>query len=390
MKIIIFLAALLASVFSSAADPVNVEELWSHLFTNGPIVWQAPTNNLPKSFWIYKKLPRVFSATTISNAIILASFQDKGFPQPSTNQVVLWAGGFDGEPQPPNFAILPDVGQMSFALGDRRPDSPVGIATNQAAVERAWNCLARLGLDRSQFVKTNDASSGGYGLFIPRQIDGIQFYGGAEGFQIWFDKQKVLQFCLLFPRLERDRQSQVASPQAIIQCIKAHKAIVLPIPDEEDYFARLKKLATAKKLTITKITPYYGEGVFGEVPTNDTPCKFVTPIAELEAIANFGNSNDPVRLLSPHHHLGSEPVIGEIAGIYIAYRCAHSNGSEKIISVEYPGTKPNSLTGESVNTRSGSYPNRRKASARSSQEKTDTHRSSHLQLDARQQRLRFA
>ena len=236
---------------------------------------------------------------TISNAIILAAFQDKGFPQPSTNHVVLWAGGFDGEPQPPNFAILPDVAQMSFTLGDRRPDSPEGIATNQAAVERAWNCLAQLGLDRSQFVKTNDASSGGYGVFIPRQIDGIRVYGGSEGFQIQFGKQRVLQFCLLFSNLERDRQSQIASPQQIIACVRAFKTPSLPNGDEPDYFGRIKNLAKAKTLTITKITPYYSEGVYGETPTNGEPAKIVTPIAELEAVADFGSSNATVRLLSP-------------------------------------------------------------------------------------------
>ena len=299
MKTLAFLAAILASAFSAAADLVNVEELWSHLFTNGPVVWQASSNDLPENLWIYKKLPRVFSATTISNAIILASFQDKGVSQPSTNQITIWGDHFEGEPEPPCFLILPNVGQISFTLGDRRPDSPEGTATNQAAVKRAWNCLAQLGLDRSQFVKTNDASSGGFGVFIPRQIDGIQVYGGSEGFQIWFDEQRVLQFCLLLPNLERDNQSQVASPQEIIHCIRAHKAIVLPGVDEENYFARLKSLAGAKKLTITKITPYYGEGVFGEVPTNDVPPEFVIPLAELEAVADFGNSNANVKLLSP-------------------------------------------------------------------------------------------
>jgi hypothetical protein len=58
-------------------------------------------------------------------------------------------------------------------------------------------------------------------------------------------------------------------------------------------------LAKAKAFTITKIEPCYSEGVFGEVPTNDVPPEFVTPIAELEAVADFGNSNATVRLLSP-------------------------------------------------------------------------------------------
>jgi hypothetical protein len=73
----------------------------------------------------------------------------------------------------------------------------------------------------------------------------------------------------------------------------------MPNGDEENYFDRLKTLASAKKLTITKITPYYGEGMFGDVPTNDVPCKYATPFAELEAVADFGNSNATVRLLSP-------------------------------------------------------------------------------------------
>ena len=298
MKAFAFLTVCFATAFSSFAD-YTLEDISPHFSTNAEIIWQAPTNGLPKSFWIYKKLPQIFSATTISNAIILASFQNKGFPRPSTNRVVIWADRFDGEMEPPYFSILADAGQMSFTLGDRGPNSPDGIATNQTAVDRAWNCLAQLGLDRSQFVKTNDASSGGYGVFIPRQIDGIQVYGGSEGFQIQFDEQKVLQFCLLLPNLERDTQSQVASPQQIIACIRAFKTPSPPNGDEPDYFGRIKSLAKAKQITITQITPYYGEGIYGDAPINGEHPRIVTPIAELEAVADFGNSNTTVRLISP-------------------------------------------------------------------------------------------
>jgi hypothetical protein len=293
------LAAILATAFSLAAAPITLEDISPHLSTNAQIVWQAPTNNLPKSFWTYKKVPQMFSATTISNAIILASFQDKGFPKPSTNQIVIWGDHSEGEPEPPYFSILPDTGQMSFTLGDRGPQSPEGISTNEAAVQRAWDCLAQLGMNHSEFVKTNAAAWGGYGVFLPRQIDGIEVYGGSEGFQIQFAKQKIVQFCLLFPNLERDKQSQVASPQQIIACIRAFKTPSPPDGDETDYFGRIKNLAKAKKLTITKITPYYGEGIYGEAPTNDESPKIVIPIAELEAVADFGSSNVTVQLLSP-------------------------------------------------------------------------------------------
>jgi hypothetical protein len=298
MKTLAILAALLAMIVSSSGDPVTLEDISPHLSTNAPIVWQASMDNLPKTFWIYKKTPQTFSATTISNGIVLASFQSKGFPKPSTHQITIWGDHMEGEPEPPYFSILPDLGQMSFTLGDRGPQAPELISTNEAAVERAWGCLAELKLDRSQFVKTNTIA-GGYGVFLPRQIDGIEVYGNLEGFQIQLAKQKVVAFCLVLPKLERDRQCAIASKQQIMACIRAFKTPSLPQGDEPDYFGRIKNLARMKKLTIVKITPYYSEGIYGEVPRNDEPPKIIIPIAELEALADFGNSNTTVRLVAP-------------------------------------------------------------------------------------------
>jgi hypothetical protein len=99
--------------------------------------------------------------------------------------------------------------------------------------------------------------------------------------------------------LERSELQSVANPQQIIACIRAFKTMSLPDENEPDYFGRLKNLAKAKKFTITKITPYYSEGVYGETPTNDEPPKVIMPIAELDAVADFGSSNLSVRLFSP-------------------------------------------------------------------------------------------
>ena len=238
---------------------------------------------------------------TISNAIILASFQNKGFPKPSTNQVVLWADRFDGEPMPPNFSIWPEQGQISFSLGDRAPQSQEEIWTNQTTIERAWNCLSQLGVDRTQFVKTNAAGSGAWGILFPRQIDGIQFFDESEGFSFQqFGKEgKIRNFGLVLPNLQREQNRPAATPQQIIACIRAFKTPSPPNGDEPDYFGRIKNLAKAKKFTITKITPYYGEGIYGEAPTNGELPKIVMPIAKLDAVADFGNSNATVQLLSP-------------------------------------------------------------------------------------------
>src|SRR5208283_2277701 len=116
-------APILAMLFSFRAVALTLEDICPHLSTNAQIIWQAPTNQLPKSFWIYRKSPRVFPAATISNAIILASFQNKGFPKPSTNRIIIWDDRTDGEPQPPYFEIAPEYGAIAYSLGDRAPDS---------------------------------------------------------------------------------------------------------------------------------------------------------------------------------------------------------------------------------------------------------------------------
>jgi hypothetical protein len=300
VKTYLFFAAVLMTSLPCYAAPLTLEDVSLHLSTNAQIVWKAPTNQLPGKLWVYKKSPRVFSAATISNAIILASFQNKGFPQPSTNRIVIWADSMEGEPQPPYFEITPERGEMSYRLGDRAPDSPQEISKDEAAVKRAWDCLFQLGIDRSQIAKTNAASYGTGGVFFPREIDGIEFYDESEGFQIQYGSQgRVISFSLALPNLEREQNSQSASPDQIISCIRAHKTPVAPNDDESDYFDRVKNLAKATKFTITKITPYYGEGVFGKVPTNNEPSKFVTPVAKIEAIADFGSSNTQVRLFSP-------------------------------------------------------------------------------------------
>ncbi len=58
MKALAFFAAIFTTVFASFADFTNSPENFSpHFSTNTEIIWQAPTNGLPKGFWIYKQTP---------------------------------------------------------------------------------------------------------------------------------------------------------------------------------------------------------------------------------------------------------------------------------------------------------------------------------------------
>ncbi|HOC54462.1 MAG TPA: hypothetical protein PKI20_02440 [Verrucomicrobiota bacterium] len=291
----------MAGWFSFHVTAATLEEVAPHFATTTEIVWKVPTNQVPKRLWIYGIGPHVFSAATISNAVVLAGFQQKGFPKPSAKATVIWdriAGSTVGEPRPPYFALTPKRGAIQYDIGDRWPDAPNEILADRAAVEYAWDCLARLGIDRAQFVKTNIAS---FGVAFPRQIDGIRFQDDSEGFsfQQYGKDRKLRCFCLTLPTLERVKEDTTASPQEIIAAIRAFKVPIMPNGEEADYFARVKAMSKAKRLTITKLSLYYGEGTIGETPPENELPKAVTPVAYLETTADFGTSNAPLTLAAP-------------------------------------------------------------------------------------------
>ena len=218
-----------------------------------------------------------------------------------------------------NFSIRPNDATLSYYSPDQNhltqkiPDGEtvaswarayaLKLGVNPAQVVEK-SSIAQFNTDTNDNPLTNQIC--GRGIFLCRQLEGINFFSanddgdGSEGFVIEFGSYGLIRsFSLCWSEIARYKSEQTASPQQIINCIRAQKTIVLPNAGEETYFQRIKALANAKTFTITKITPYYSEGIFGEVPTNDVPPEFVTPIAELEAAADFGNSNVTVRLLSP-------------------------------------------------------------------------------------------
>jgi hypothetical protein len=155
-----------------------------------------------------------------------------------------------------------------------------------------------------QLVRRNAAGSGIYGVFLPRKIDGMEFFGETEGFQFEFGTNgKVLGFCLQWPTLERDRRERVAVPRDIIRCIRARETPMMPPETGPDsgpgYFGAIANLGRAKKLTITAVMLKYGEGTYGEQPPDNEPSRKVVPVAELDAVADFGTSSAAARLYAP-------------------------------------------------------------------------------------------
>ena len=250
----------------------------------------------------------------------LASLQSKGIPKPSTNNFFIWEERAPNIPNPIRsiFCISPEGATISYSKPHYAWGSGADIPTN--IVTRAWSELSRFGVDSKQLKFKNLTSSFcnkdergrdlsnrpcGRGVFLSRQLDGISFFGNGndgneEGFWIEFASQgQIRAFSLNWPDLDRYRIQQTASPKQMIECIRKRKALFVPAENEVDYFARIKQLAAVQTLRITKITPYYAEGVFGQEPTNNAPAEFVTPLAEVEIVADFGTNKTAAVVVLP-------------------------------------------------------------------------------------------
>jgi hypothetical protein len=317
MKAFALSVVLFAAFFSLFAD--NLAR-FSPDFSNTKILWQVPTNSLPESFWIYQRLPpHPFSATIISNAMVLSSLQDKECPKPSTNSYFIWGASNPCGMSASIFSIIPTSATITYGLPNPGTNT-ADIPADQIIVRRAWACAAQLGVDPAQIrfkemtssfnqdENDNDLTNQvcGRGVFLSRDLDGLLFWndvtqdGNFDGFWMEFGSQgKIRAFSLVWPDLGRTRKVVTASPNEIIQSIRKRKILVFPEKNETNLFGRIKNLANAKTFTIVKITPLYIEGVWGETPTNDEPPQLVSPIAEIEAVADFGDSSQVARILTP-------------------------------------------------------------------------------------------
>jgi len=333
MKSIALSFALLMAGLWVSANAQSWQEVSAHALTNAVIVWQIPTDQIPNSLWVYRRLlPHIFPAGIISNAIVLGELQSRGFPPSTTNDFYLTPQMSENWPGviPVIFEIRPCDAYLYYTIPDYGPISEKETPNDETIMRVARKTAPILGLDPTKLehgsIYTNSCDTDqttnnfrGRGVFFPRYLDGISFFSGAadgsgaEGFSMEFGEHgKIQAFSVRWSELEHCKNERTASQDEMTRCIRAHKVIVIPNFRPDD-FIWLKNLAAVKKLTIIKVTLYYGEGMFGEVPTNDVPCGFAMPFAQLDAVADFGTSNEPVKLLSTILSSEAQRLLAEAA-----------------------------------------------------------------------------
>ena len=137
---------------ASHAANIPFEQL-GHIFnqTNINLVWNAPTNDLPRDLWVYRVLPAEFSPAVVSNLMTLGSFtaEDRrtipNHPQTfsfitKNTRKTLW--------------IDSERGYFNYADSEADKMKIVeGVPDEKQTFQLATNYFQKLGIDPSQLAK---------------------------------------------------------------------------------------------------------------------------------------------------------------------------------------------------------------------------------------------
>jgi hypothetical protein len=300
MKIFIFALIILVGSLCSPAGSFRLEGLEGKTYqpsTNVEIAWAA-TNELPRGLWVYKVIPQTFSMAVVTNLMAIGGFEWKNLvksPKSRLPDKDLFCFRDKKEYWTRCLTIAPTIGWIEYFANDTDSKAPVEDVPSKVEVEKlALDVLFQMGIDRSllcykrngyetiagklsrdgQKLTTNVVSRG---ISYDRQIDGVR--SGGIGFYIDFESHaKITRFWLEWRNLLPYAAHPTLTTNQIIDEIKAGHAIGTFSED-------LSGLDQVKKLTVVKMTPYYFDDELYK------PFDFTYPYAELELVADFGNTN---------------------------------------------------------------------------------------------------
>jgi hypothetical protein len=305
---LLLLIAALPLAASQAEDTVSLESLSPRFPVSARIIWQVPSSQIPRSLGIYTNVPTIFPVPVLSNAIRLASFPMPRTLKASTNAMHVsdgedgfWSRALD---------VMPQYGHLGYHVRSVITN-PTNVPSAAEVTQLAWQYARLLGLNSAELFERPQSRCartceygpftnlvGARSTFLTRKVGGIELREYGLDAEFGAHKQ-VRRFTVLWPTLKFAQTVPTATPQQIIQCIRARKT-PLALVDPEGRLDRSTLLALEKThtLTITNLIPTYAEGRYGKGPSNG-PDQVFTPYAELEATAHLGRANLQIRLYAP-------------------------------------------------------------------------------------------
>jgi hypothetical protein len=284
--------------------------------TNITLIWDAPMNDLPRTLWSYTASPSSMSPTVISNLIVLGGFTAKDKRTDNNDPHVI--SYVDGQKYLLINTEWTFIDYRNPAVDDMNATGEVPDKEKGQKIATEW--LSKLNIDRGQLVKLphsgkpkiydeakvtylysrNDLKAPAYATNIcardyifKRSLDGVEISGGSArgGCEIEIGhNSKIARLLLSWRRYEREKQYRTATSSTILEWIHEGKSVW--------YSPDLPYIgwSSIKKMTVTKLTPYYFSEGYGE---SDKPQNDAWPFVELEVKAETSNTNLTLNLDCP-------------------------------------------------------------------------------------------
>jgi len=278
--------------------------------TNLDVRWQAPSHSYPRNVWIYQVLPKTFPPAAVSNFAAQCGFTDKDRKTFTADEAV-----YKNADNHPTKQL--DVSRGSIFYNFITHYGPTNMAEDVPEMSRlpylTTNFLSKCGIDISGVEKADDGTPNFHywepfkEYFLPdrivtniefravsfnRAVDGATVIGAgtAGDGEIFFGEGgKPIHIDLSWRDLKRVKSYKTASPQTIVQLIRAGKAVSGGIP------MNLPPIdwATVKSLTVKKADLCYYAG------DRLAPSPWLIPLVSLWTTVDTGKGTVDVEIDCP-------------------------------------------------------------------------------------------
>jgi hypothetical protein len=278
--------------------------------TNLDVRWEAPTNALPRTVWIYRLLPKTFPPAAVSNLAMECGFTEKDRKISTADQTI-----YKDADKFPSKQLIVSRGSIFYNAVSHY--GPKNLATNVPEMAQmpslTTNFLLQFGVELSDIEKNADGAPNFHywepfkEYFMPdgivtniefravsfsRAVDGATVIGAgtAGDGEIYFGPNgKPAHADLSWRDLQRVKSCPTVTPETIVQRIRYGRAVQGGIP------MNLPPIdwATVKSLTVKKADLCYYAG------DRLAPSAWLMPLLSLWTTVDTGNGNIDVEIDCP-------------------------------------------------------------------------------------------
>jgi len=273
--------------------------------------WNAPTNKIPATVWVYHLLPRPLSPPNLSNLMAACSFTDKDETHHGDELNFKSSDGLR------TLRVYPPWGIIEYQTTFPRSWTNLvkDVPSQSKALKLAKKFLPELGIDLGDIEKRTNNSEPNLYVFdmgvtyfvnhkaiqntearevrFRRAVDGISFTSvstGGDGGIDFGERGNVSKISIAWRNMEREKSYPTITPEMMVKCIREGKAIQGMIPDNLGGI----DWPTVKSVTIKKAEPCYYAGGDPFAPSD-----WLQPYAALWTTVDTGHGNIDVEIDCP-------------------------------------------------------------------------------------------